>query len=858
MPGCGRDSMKKNRTAGVTTTDSQGQQAMQFTPGQPLKPEVLRRLCDPGALGFETTEQLEDLVDIPGQDRASEAIRFAAEIDVDGHNVFVLGPPGTGRHVFVRRFLQQQAAGRPVPQDWCYVYNFDDPRKPIAMALPPGRSKELRGDVEQVIADAQTAIPAAFESEDFQSQRESIAEEFKEAQEQAFKEVEEEAEGLDIGVIQTPSGIAFIPVREGEALGTDEFKKLPEDEQKKFHDDIARLTKRLQHVMRSTPKRAREMRQKVRQLERDVAGMAVTGLLDELLQKYADVPVVVEHLQRLQNDIVENVSLFLKPADGQSLPPQLQQMAESRESAAMRRYAINVLVDRAEEQGAPVVFLDKPSFAELVGRIEHESEFGSLVTNFNLIRPGALHQANGGYLVLDVEKLLSYPLAWDGLKRALKSREIRIRSLADDIGLVSTVTLEPEAIPAELKVVLVGERIWYYLLEQYDPEFPELFKVAADFEDQLRRDGDNQLGLARWLATTIRREKLRHLSAAGMARLLEDSARQAGDSERLSTDIRRATDLVREAHYWATRNDSELIGPGEVQRAIDARIRRGGRVRDRMQDELLRETFVVETDGARIGQVNGLAVLQLGEVAFGRPQRITATVALGSGEVIDIEREVKLGGPLHSKGVLILSGFLASHYVTDHPLSLSASLVFEQSYGGVDGDSASAAELCALASALARVPLRQSLAITGSVDQHGRIQAIGGVNEKIEGFFDLCEKRGLSGEQGVLIPAANVKHLMLRQDVVDAVVAGRFHVTPVAHVDQALELFTGMPAGARDADGEYPADSLNRLICERLVELAEQRRSFAAHANEDDDSGAEQGEGETPGGEEPDNGGGPA
>ena len=823
---------------------------MNFTPGKPLAPAALFTSCDPASLGFETTAELEELREIPGQERAAEAIRFATEIDVDGHNVYVLGPSGTGRHLFVRQFLERKAADSAVPRDWCYVYNFDDPRQPRALSLPPGRAKQLRVDVEQIVADAQTAIPAAFESEDFQAQREAIAEEFKETQEEAFKEVEDEAHEHDIGVIQTPTGIAFIPVREGEALGTDEFKKLPEEEQQKFHEEIARLTKRLQQVMRSTPKRAREMRQKVRQLERDVAGMAVTGLLDEVLQKYEDVPDVVQHLEKMRNDIVDNVSLFLRPSDGQGVPAPIQQMMESRESAAMRRYAINVLVDRSEEEGAPVVFADRPSFVELIGRIEHESEFGSLVTNFNLIRPGALHKANGGYLVLDAAKLLGYPLAYEGLKRALKSRELCIRSVADDIGLVSTVSLDPEPIPADLKVVLVGERIYYYLLEQYDPEFPELFKVAADFEDRLLRDEGNQLGLARWLATTIREEKLKHLDAAGMARLLEDSARHAGDSERLSTDIRRATDLLREAHYWAGRNGTELVGAAEVQQAIDSRFRRGSRVRDRLQEETLRETFVVDTEGARRGQVNGLAVLQLGEVAFGRPQRISATVTLGSGEVVDIEREVKLGGPLHSKGVLILTGFLRSHYVTDRPLSLSASLVFEQSYGGVDGDSASAAELCALASAIAGAQLKQSLAITGSVDQHGNVQAIGGVNEKIEGFFDLCCERGLTGEQGVLIPAANVKHLMLRRDVVEAVEAGRFQVYPVSHVDQALSLLTGVPAGERDAAGAWPPDSLNHRICERLAELAEQRRSFSkrpaangagAENGENDDDGSKPG-----------------
>ncbi len=805
---------------------------MDYTPGQPLPPEALFRRCDPAELRFETTAELEELKELPGQQRAAEAIHFATEIKVDGHNVYVLGPPGSGRHRFVRQFLEEKAAARPVPDDWCYVYNFDEPRKPRAIALPPGRSRELRDDVESLIQDAQTAIPAAFESEDFQSQRETLTEEFKESQEEAFKGIEEEAQQREIGVIQTPTGVAFIPVREGEALGAEDFKKLPEDEQQKFHDDISDLTQRLQQVMRAMPKRAREMRQKIRQLERDVAGLAVSGLVDELVRKYEDIPVVVEHLQKMRGDIVDNVSIFLKPADGQGLPAQIQQAMESRETEAMRRYSINVLVDRGEDGGAPVVFEDKPSFVELVGRIEHESEFGSLVTNFSLIRPGSLHCANGGYLVIDAVKLLTYPQAWEGLKRALKSQQIRIRSIADDIGLVSTVTLEPEPIPLDLKVVLVGERIYYYLLSQYDPEFSELFKIAADFEDEFPRDDDNVESLARWLATAIRQEELRHLSRDGVARLMEESARHAGDSERLSANIARATDLIREAHYWAGQADSELIGAEHIQQAIDGRIRRSSRVRDRMQEELLRETFVIETSGERVGQVNGLAVMQLGDLAFGRPQRITASVTLGSGEVIDIEREVKLGGPLHSKGVLILSGFLAARYLTDRPLSLSARLVFEQSYGGVDGDSASAAELCVLASALAETPIRQSMAITGSVDQHGRIQAIGGVNEKIEGFFDICEKRGLTGEQGVMIPIANVKHLMLRADVVAAVEAGQFNVYPIDHVDQALERLTGLTAGERDDKGDFPEGSLNRRVRDRLIEFAGYRRSFGMQDEE--------------------------
>ncbi len=809
---------------------------MELKPGKPLPAQALYRRCDPAQLTFDTTESLEKFSEIPGQDRAAEAIHFATEIDVDGHNVFVLGPPGAGRHTFVRQFLGEKAAGRAVPSDWCYVYNFDDPRQPKALRLPPGVSKKFRVDVERAIQDAQTAIPAAFESEDFQTQHETIEEEFKERQEKAFKDVEQAALDRGIGVLQTPAGIAFVPLRGDEAITTEEFEKLPGEQKKKFHKDIEELTGQLQRVMRSGPKRAREMRQKIRQLERDVAGLAVTGLVDELKQKYQDSPVVVEHLERMQADIVDNVGVFLRPSDGTGLPPQMQEVLRSREPAAMRRYAINVLVDRSDCEGAPVVFEDKPSFAELIGKIEHEAEFGTLMTNFNLIRAGALHRANGGYLVVDVVKVLSYPLAWEGLKRAIKSGELRIRSLGDDIGFVSTVSLEPQPIPLDLKVILIGERIHYYLLDRYDPEFSELFKIAADFEDQIGRSDENVEHLARLLATVVRQENLKHLDRTGIARLMEESARHAGDSDRLSADIRQTTDLMREAHYWASQNGKELIGAEEVQQAIDGGIRRASRYRDRMHEEMLRNTLVVETSGARVGQVNGLAVMQLGGFAFARPQRITATVTLGSGKVVDIEREVKLGGPLHSKGVLILAGFLSSHYVKDQPLSLSASLVFEQSYSGVEGDSASAGELCVLASALAEIPIKQSLAVTGSMDQHGRIQAIGGVNEKIEGFFDICRKRGLSGDQGVLIPLSNVKHLMLRRDVIEAVEAGQFHVYPVDHVDLCLELLTGLTAGERDENGEFPQGSVNQKIRERLLDLAAKRRAFsgAGLAREED------------------------
>jgi len=792
-----------------------------------LPPEALYRNCDPALLKFDSTEGFVGSIEIPGQQRAVEAIHLAMEMDQHGHNVFVLGPAGTGRHTLVRHFLTGKASQQSVPSDWCYVNNFKDPRQPKALALPAGTGKELRSDVEQVIQDAQSAIPVAFESEDFQTRRESIAEENKERQEKAFRGLEQDAGEHNVGVIQTPTGVAFVPLRGDEPIRPEEFGKLSEKKQKQIHEDIAALTRKLQRITRSMPKQARKMRQEFRELEHDVANLAIAGLIDDLVEKYGSLPAVAEHLRMIQEDIVENVDLFLQQSEGSGPMTGMPGSTHSRQSEVMRRYSINVLVDCSDCAGAPVIFEDQPNFAELIGKIEHKAEFGALVTDFSLIRSGALHRANGGYLVLDAAKVLSYPAAWEGLKLAIKSAEIRTRSLGDDLGLVSTVTLEPEPIPFKAKVILIGERIYYYLLSQLDPEFSDLFKIAADFEDQIGRSDENVEYVSGLLAGLIRKEQLKHLSREGIARLMEESARLAGDSERLSADIRHTTDLLREAHYWAGKNGKQLIGADEVQQAIDSRVRRAARYRDRMLDEMLRNTFVIETSGSRIGQVNGLAVMQLGDFTFARPQKITATVTLGSGKVVDIEREVELGGPLHSKGVLILAGYLSSHYVTDRPLSLSASLVFEQSYGGVDGDSASAAELCVLASALAEVPIRQSLAVTGSIDQHGNIQAIGGVNEKIEGFFDICNERGLSGDQGVLIPAANVKHLMLKRDVIEAVERGDFHVYSVDTVDRCLQLLTGLPAGERDEYGEFPKDSVNQRVRTRLVDLAEKRRDFS-------------------------------
>jgi lon-related putative ATP-dependent protease len=494
---------------------------------------------------------------------------------------------------------------------------------------------------------------------------------------------------------------------------------------------------------------------------------------------------------------------------------------------------VNLLVDHGANGGAPVVEEDHPMLQNLIGRVEYKSQFGSLVTDFTLIKPGALHMANGGYLLLDARRILMQPFAWEELKRVLRANEVQIRSVAEMVGMVSTVTLQPEPIPLNVKIVLSGDRQLYYLLAELDPDFREMFKVAADFDDEMDRGGDAEISYARLIASITRREKIRPLDRAAVARVIEHAARLAGDADKVTARIEVVADLLREADHLAGEAGSDTVSVGDIQQTIDLQIRRASRVRERIYEEIRRGTILIDTTGARIGQVNGLSVLQLGGFAFGQPSRISARIRLGKGEVVDIEREVELGGPIHSKGVMILAGFLGGRFGQDRPLALSASLVFEQSYGGVEGDSASMAELCTILSALAAAPIRQGIAITGSVNQNGEAQAIGGVNEKIEGFFDVCSTAGLSGDQGVVIPASNVKHLMLRQDVVEAAAAGRFRIHAVTTVDEAMAVLTGIEAGARDAAGKYPPGTLNQRVEAELTALADRAKSFAAPERKD-------------------------
>ncbi|MFO7602195.1 MAG: ATP-binding protein [Gammaproteobacteria bacterium] len=795
-----------------------------------LLPEQLYRHCDLTLFDFETTESLQDIEETLGQHRALQAIRFGVGIQQPGYNLYVLGHRGRGRHSTVKSYLQDIAAQQDAPADWCYINNFKQPHKPYYLQLPAGRGTSLQHDMLQLIEDLHTVIPAAFEAEEYHARLHEVEETLKEQAEKQFSELAHQAEEHHITLLRTPHGFAFAPVKDDKVISPEDFDKLSEKERDRIDQIIAVLEEKLQSILRQQPQWQRQGREQVKALNREVAIFAIGHLIEDLKARYSDLPKVVNYLQEVEEDIIEHFNDFRRE---EGSTPALFLDMES--GPTFTRYHVNVIVDNSKVTGAPVIYEDSPLYPNLIGCVEHMTRMGTLTTDFTLIKPGALHRANGGYLILDVDKVLSQPFAWEGLKQVLASNEISIQSLGQLYSLISTQSLEPEAIPLNIKIVLVGDRRLYYLLYEYDPEFAELFKVEADFEDEIDRHAENDMLYARMIATLARRNQLKPLDRAAVGRVIEHAARLVEDTEKLSTGVASISDLIREADYWAAQNQQGVIRREDVQHALDQQTYRAERYRQRLYEEIKRGAILIDTEGERVAQVNGLAVIQMGRFAFAQPSRITATARLGDGEMVDIEREVELGGSLHTKGVFILSAFLATRYAKDRPLSLASTLVFEQSYGMIDGDSASMAELCALLSALADIPIKQSLAITGSVNQHGESQVIGGVNEKVEGFFGVCKTRGLNGSQGVLIPANNSPHLMLHQEVTTACRDGQFHLYIYHNVDEAMHLLTGLPSGERDADGQYPQGSINRRVEDRLIELENLKEKFKAREKEADD-----------------------
>ncbi len=788
-----------------------------------LAAEQLRRVTDPAELHFETTADVKPLESIVGQERAVRALHFGLGIDEKGFNVFVSGPAGTGKNTAIQTFIEGFAKTQPTPNDWCYVYNFIDSYRPRALSLPPGQGRAFRADMERFVQTAREQIKQAFESDEYSKRRTALKGQFDQERLKRLSQVEEAATHAGFALRTTQMGLFLVPLINGQIADEAAMAALTPEEKERLRRVSGDLEQLLGEAMKEIRRAETAMMERVRQLNSEVTRFAVGGILEDLREKYASLPEVVQHLKAVEADVVANGAAFLRPSEPESdEAPSTGRPAPSLE----RRYGVNVIVDNGGLEGAPVIFESNPSYFHLFGRIEREAHMGTLYTDFSLIKGGTLHTAAGGFLVLNADELLKNPLSWDALKRALREHEIELEEPLDRAGVPTTKSLRPLPIPFRIKVVLMGTPNMYALLYAHDPEFAELFKVKAEFDTSMPRTSvgvDAYVGLVGRLCAS---ESLCNLDSSAVAKIIEHGSRIAEHQERLSTKFSLIADVLREASYWARHENAESVSAEHVTRALSERRHRLNLIEDRIQETIHEETFVIPTTGRMVGQVNGLTVLSVGDYTFGRPSRITCTVSLGQGGIVDIERQVKLGGPLHSKGVMILSGYLYEHFGQEIPLSLSARLVFEQSYSGVDGDSASCAELCAILSSLAEAPIRQEIAITGSIDQKGNVQAIGGVNEKIEGFYDVCKTRGLTGEQGVIIPHSNAKNLMLREDIVEAARAGEFHVYTVERVEEALSLLTGLDVGTRDADGTYPAGSVMHQVGESLMRMAVRLKTF--------------------------------
>ena len=788
-----------------------------------LSTASLRKECDPHFMGCETTGGLTPLQEIIGQERAVRALKFGLGIKERGFNIYVAGFPGTGRTTAVKNFLEEVARTRTAPSDWCYVNNFHNSYEPKAVKLPAGKGRHLRDDMATFVSEAQRILPKSFESEDYGAKRAATLKIVEEERQKLIGQVTKRAQEQGFILQASPVGWLMIPVIKGKPVSDQEFLALDQ----KTRDAIEKKRGQLTDEFTSAMKQLKELEAKadevLKKLNRDVALFAIGHIVDELKEEYKDFPDVITYIDEVQNDILDRLSQFIRgPEESPQTPFPVRWMRE----APFKKYEVNVIVDNSDVSGAPVVIELNPTYPNLLGRVEKEAQFGALVTDFTMIRGGSLHKANGGYLVLPVEGLLRSPFSYDGLKRALKNGNIVIEEMEERLGFMATKSLKPQPVPLEVKVILIGDPYLYQQLYVLDMEFNQLFKVKADFDTTMDRTEENMQQYATFVCTLCQKESLKHLDGSGLAKLIEHSSRLAEDQQKLSTKFAEVADIIREADFYAAQENSEFVTGAHVKKAIEEKVYRSKLIQEKIQEMIKRGILLIDIDAENVGQVNGLSVIDLGDFEFGIPSRVTASVGLGREGVMDIEREAKMGGPIHTKGVLILSGYLNEKYAQDKPLSLSARLVFEQSYEGVEGDSASSTELYSILSALSQLPIKQNLAVTGSVNQKGEVQAIGGVNEKIEGFFEVCKAKSFTGKQGVIIPESNVQNLMLKEEIVEAVREGKFHVYSVKTIDEGIEILTGVKAGERQKDGAFGEGTVNYRVDKRLRQMAAKLREF--------------------------------
>jgi len=783
-----------------------------------LPPKELRSVIHPDNLECGITDELKPLEGIVGQDRAIKALKFGLNIENGGFNIFVAGYPGTGRMTGVREFVEELAKKKPAPPDWCYVNNFKESYEPIAIKLPSGQGHQFKEDMDNLVSSIRQLLPRTFSSKDYTDKRESITKDIKEEKERLMMDLRKEAHHQGFALKTTQIGFFMVPAVGGKPMSEATFMNLSQAEKDTIQKKRAGINKKLQYTVNQVKDLDRKISIEVRKLNHDVALFTIEKYLDEVRNKYKDSNEVGEYIESVKGDILKSLANFLPVKPGTKTPPVL--FPWMRE-LPFKKYGVNVVVDNTGLKGAPVIIEKNPTHQNLFGRIEKESQLGVLSTDFTMIRSGSLHKANNGFLVLPVEDLFKNIFSWDSLKMSLKDKKIIIEEAGERLGIVSTKSLKPEPIPLNVKVILIGSPYHYSLLYNYDSDFRKLFKVKADYDLSMDRNKNNEKKYIRFMCTFCTKEDLNHLKSGAIARILEYSIRLAGDREKISTRFSEISDIIAEAHYYSKEEGKKYIEAGHIEKAIEEKYYRSNLLQEKIREMINNGTILISTSGSTVGQVNGLSVLSTGDYMFGRPSRVTASIGMGKAGIIDIERETKLGGPIHTKGVLILSGYLTEKYAVENPLNLSARVVFEQSYGGIEGDSASSAELYAMLSALSGVPIDQNLAVTGSVNQKGEIQSIGAVNEKVEGYFEICRLQGLNGKQGVLIPYSNIRNLMLKEEVVEAVKNKKFSVYGIKDIDEGIEILTGKSAGKRQKNGKFPKDTINYLVDEKISSFTE-------------------------------------
>lgn len=781
-----------------------------------LKPEQLKKQYDNEVLGFETTAEVPPLEGILGQERASRAMDFGLKVERQGYNIYVAGLNGTGRSSYARSIVQSVAKDKPVPLDWCYVYNFEDPYQPLAMSMPAGVGSRLKEDMDRLIDHLKKEIPKAFSGEDYNKRRARVVQDFQEKTSQLMEELNRTAKEHGFEFKRSATGLVSIPLIDGRPISEEEYRNLGEEKLKEIEARNDKLQMRAVEIFNGIKELELKAQDAIRDLDAEIAMNSVGYVIGELKAKYqeCDCPEILEFLDGVQKDIVKNVDDFKVKEEAQEA--ELPWLLRGRKADNTFKYRVNLLVDSSKLEHAPVVIETFPAYYNLVGKVEYENQLGVLTTNFTKIKAGALHRANGGYLIIQAKDILLNPYSWEALKRALKTGEIAIENIAEQTGMVATSSLRPKPIPLDVKIIMIGSYEIYNLLYNLDEDFKKLFKVKADFDVEMKKDAEQVYKIAAFISKHCMEQNLRHFNRSAVARIVEYSSRLADHQDKLSTRFNEIVEIIYEADTWAGMEGAELVTDAHVTKAIQEKIYRSNKYEKKIQEYIKDGTILIDTEGAVVGQVNGLSVLDLGEYSFGRPSRITAVAYAGKKGVINIEREVKMSGSIHDKGVLILGGYLGDRFAQRSPLSLTASITFEQSYGGVDGDSASSTELYAILSALADVPIKQGIAVTGSVNQRGEIQPIGGVNQKIEGFFRVCREKGLTGDQGVMIPHQNVDNLMLDDEVIQAVAEGKFHIYPVRTIEEGIEILTGMPAGTMGEDGGYPEGTLYHRVQQKL------------------------------------------